>query len=234
MHVSFFCAAIALFTFLKSDRVPIYRNFLVNQPSNRLRHSCPCRRAPPPTAWRPKPWSFWWHAWKYGIFCATGSCTDALGSHDRRSQASSPWWPGFGGRRRVSACCLWWDASISSWIGGSDHASLVSPEGVPNGDVWGCRCLEDPSSGWSELAGRMGPHRVWIARGQGLVSQLSWTAAGLWEWWRSVVKVSLLDPCLQGPSSRTLDFTKYLLAWDACAAEPKTYFPGTMEVRRLK
>ena len=38
----------------------------------------------------------------------------------------------------------------------------------------------------------------------------------------------------KGPSSRTFGFKKYLLAWDACAAEPKTYFPGTMEVRRLK
>ena len=38
----------------------------------------------------------------------------------------------------------------------------------------------------------------------------------------------------KGSSSRSLDFKKYLLACDACAAVPKTYFPGTMEVRRLK
>ena len=38
----------------------------------------------------------------------------------------------------------------------------------------------------------------------------------------------------KGPSSRTVDFKNYLLAVDSCAAEPKTYFPGTMEVRRLK
>ena len=38
----------------------------------------------------------------------------------------------------------------------------------------------------------------------------------------------------KGPSSRTVDFENYLLAYDSCASESKTYFPGTMEVRRLK
>ena len=38
----------------------------------------------------------------------------------------------------------------------------------------------------------------------------------------------------KGPSSRTVDFKNYLLAYDSCASESKTYFPGTMEVRRLK
>ena len=38
----------------------------------------------------------------------------------------------------------------------------------------------------------------------------------------------------KGPSSRTLDLKKYLLACSACEPQPKAYFPGTMEIRRLK
>ena len=38
----------------------------------------------------------------------------------------------------------------------------------------------------------------------------------------------------KGPSSRTMDFKKYLLACSACESQPKTYFPGSMEIRRLK
>ena len=38
----------------------------------------------------------------------------------------------------------------------------------------------------------------------------------------------------KGPSSRTMDFKKYLLACSAYESQPKTYFPGSMEIRRLK
>ena len=38
----------------------------------------------------------------------------------------------------------------------------------------------------------------------------------------------------KGPSSRTMDFKKYLLARLACESQPKTYFPDSMEIRRLK
>ena len=37
-----------------------------------------------------------------------------------------------------------------------------------------------------------------------------------------------------GSSSRTKDFKRFLLADDAMKVGPKMYFPGTIEIRRMK
>ena len=98
----------------------------------------------------------------------------------------------------------------------SGHSSKVSlPVGVDSLEEWGRTVCELPKV--KEMS--CSYHELTLQAEKGDVQMSKYLS-----WIRTY----------KGPSSRTVDFKNYLLAYDSCASEPKTYFPGTMEVRRLK